>query len=65
MQRTLSLKTERLAELTPAELTAVAGGEISGLVCKLSDAVAACQQPSDWIMSLCGCLTNYCSIDVC
>lgn len=64
MKRTLSLKAERLTDLTADELTAaVAGAEISGLACKLS--VAGCQPVSQVVMSACGCLTSYCSIDVC
>ena len=63
MKRTLTLRTERLTDLTAADLAAVAGGEVSGLLCKYSDRLANC--PSDMVMSLCGCLTSYCSIDVC
>ena len=65
MQRTLSLKAEHLTDLTADELAAaVAGAEVSGLPCKLS--VAGCGQPvSQVVMSACGCLTSYCSIDVC
>ncbi len=60
MKRTLTLKTERLAELTADELAGVAGADASGQTC-----VAALCRPSDVAISLCGCLTHYCSIDIC
>jgi len=51
--RTLSLKSERLAALGTEELQNVVGA-VSGTTCL-----------SNQIISLCGCLTDYCSIDVC
>lgn len=60
-RRTLVLRGERLSELTTEELQAVAGGEVSKLAC-ISVHVNCV---SDMVISLCGCLTNYCSIDVC
>ena len=60
-RRTLVLRGERLSELTTDELRAVAGGEVSKLACVTIPADFV----SDFVMSLCGCLTNYCSIDVC
>lgn len=61
-RRTLTLRTERLTDLTPHELRVVNGAApdretsyVSGRLCYLSDAV----------LSLCGCLSEYCSIEVC
>jgi len=51
--RKLTLKTERLTELDTDDLRDVAGGA-SGTTCI-----------SRQIISLCGCFTEYCSIDVC
>jgi len=62
MKKTLTLRAERLAELTSDELRGVAGGDVSKLACV--SAPVNCQI-SDQIMSLCGCFTGYCSIDVC
>lgn len=62
MKRTLRLKSETLADLSSAELRAVQGGEWSTPNC-LSDKFNC--RVSDMIMSLCGCLTSYCSIEVC
>lgn len=60
-RRTLTLRTERLAELTPDDLAVVVGAEASGPQCATNAACAA----SRMVISLCGCLTGYCSIDVC
>ncbi len=65
MKRTLSLKAERLTDLSATDLTAVAGAEATGLPCKLTVTGGYVCQPSDYVMSLCGCMTSYCSIDVC
>ena len=62
-RRTLTLKAERLAELTTGDLRAVRGGDVSKLAC-VTDVAATCR-PSDIAISLCGCFTEYCSIDVC
>ncbi len=61
MKRTLTLKSEHLSELTSAELSGVVGGATQ--LCP-SEMLANCRT-FDWIISFCGCLTNYCSIDVC
>ncbi len=58
MKRTLTLKKEHLAELTSDELRAVNGAEIQATPLCLT-------KVSDLFISVCGCLTNYCSIDVC
>ena len=62
MVRKLALKKEHLAELSSDDLKDVVGGA-SGLPCA-SEKLAACQISRE-IISACGCLTNYCSIDVC
>jgi hypothetical protein len=62
-ERKLRLSTERLTELTPDELRGVAGGDpLSNRVCATGANTCGV---SDWFISMCGCLTNYCSIDVC
>lgn len=53
MVRKLTLKAEHLAELGTDDLRSVAGA-VSGTTCI-----------SNQIISLCGCFTDYCSIDVC
>ncbi len=63
MKRTLALKAEHLTELSSDDLVGVAGGDASGVTCVTR--VAAVCQPSDYFISLCGCFTHYCSIDVC
>lgn len=63
-RRTLTLKSERLSELSNDELTAVAGG-ISKLACIVSEGNLTTCRISDQAISLCGCFTGYCSIDVC
>ena len=56
MKRTLTLKKENLAELTSGELRSVNGAEVQ--------ATPLCV--SDLFLSVCnGCLTRYCSIQVC
>ena len=59
VRRTLTLRRELLTELTPDELGAVPGAG-TGKVC-----VTGPCDVSVIVGSLCGCLTNYCSIDVC
>lgn len=59
MKRTLRLRTERLSELSENDLRAVEGG-----IAKTLDCVNP-PRPSNYVISLCGCLTSYCSIDVC
>ena len=61
-RRRLVLRAERLGELTAEELRGVAGGDVSKLACV--SAPVNCQV-SDMVLSLCGCFTGYCSIDVC
>lgn len=61
-RRTLVLKSERLAELGHGELGAVVGAAATQLC--LSELVNHCYS-TDYIQTLCGCLTSYCSIDVC
>ncbi|HVF03441.1 MAG TPA: hypothetical protein VNA20_01245 [Frankiaceae bacterium] len=63
-RRTLTLRTERLTELAGDDLRAVHGGEVSKLACP-SEYVNTCTAPSRQFVSLCGCFTDYCSIDVC
>ena len=58
--RTLVLRREVLAEFSCDELRAVAGGADSGWTC----VVTLCRF-SEVAISACGCLTDYCSIDVC
>lgn len=50
----LALKKDALADLTGDELTAVVAG-----------ATPLCVDVSRFFVSLCGCFTEYCSIDVC
>jgi hypothetical protein len=59
LTRRLALRKETLAELTGDQLRGVAAA--SGASC----VVVCTAQISDWVISLCGCLTDYCSIDVC
>lgn len=61
--RKLTLKTERLAELGADDLRDVVGADASAAACATK--VAAACKLSDQVISLCGCLTGYCSIDVC
>lgn len=63
-RRTLTLKSERLTELSSAELAGVAGGT-SERACVVSEHNLTTCRISDQVISLCGCLTGYCSIDVC
>lgn len=63
MQRTLTLKAERLTDLTSAELAVVAGGDASQLQC-VSQMFALCDDPSR-LNTLCHCFTGMCSIDIC
>lgn len=60
--RTLRLRTERLADLTTDELSGVNGGIPATPLCVTT---AALCRLSDVALSLCGCLTQYCSINVC
>lgn len=55
MKRTLILKKERLVALDDDELREVAGGATPLCVGNLSDP----------FITLCGCLTNICSINAC
>lgn len=65
MKRTLTLKKESLSTLTEDELGDVAGGQAATLkTCIALTEWSRCGL-SDFAMSLCGCLTSYCSIDVC
>lgn len=58
MKRTLSLKTERLVELTSAELVDVAGAQNTPL-CVTEHTIC---RPSDVVVSVCRCLeTSNCS----
>ena len=61
MKRKLTLRTERLANLTTDELHDVVGAQNTP-VC-MTDTVVC--RVSDLAKSLCGCLTGYCSVDVC
>lgn len=62
MTRSLVLRREALTALTSGELTAVAGAELATLPCVTGpDTCAVSRQ----FISLCGCLTDYCSIDIC
>ena len=56
MVRKLTLKSERLTDLGTDELRDVVGAG-SGTTC--------IGNPSEIAISLCGCFTNYCSIDIC
>ena len=63
MKRTLHLKKERLVELSTDELRDVAGAELQATpLCPTN--IELCNV-SRWAESLCGCLTSYCSIDIC
>lgn len=55
-ERWLTLRAERLAELTSDELRGVAGGDVTeGCLTRIREC-----QPSNYAASLCGCLTDYC-----
>ncbi len=60
-RRTLTLRAEYLSALTTDELRDVNGGATPLCV---SEMLAACRT-LDWVITLCGYLTEYCSIDVC
>ena len=62
IRRTLTLRAERLTELGTAELADVVGGAATKLC--LSEMVDNCYS-SDYIQTLCGCLTQYCSVNAC
>ena len=62
-RRTLVLRTERLTELGTAELADVVGGQAATKLC-LSEMVDNCYS-SDYVATLCGCLTQYCSVNAC
>ena len=63
MKRTLALKKERLVELTSDELSGVNGAELQATpLCVSNPAVC---DPSRMAISLCGCLTSYCSVNSC
>lgn len=62
-RRTLTLKSERLTELTGDELTGVVGG-ISKLACVVSEGNPT-RCVSDQVLSMCGCFSEYCSIEYC
>ena len=59
--RKLALRRVATTELGPDELREVAGAEATLATCALA---LGCRV-SDMAASLCGCLTGYCSIDVC
>lgn len=68
MKRTLRLSAERLGDLSSDELRAVQGGDATLPVCLsaktcMSDCLNC--RVSEIVMSLCGCLTSYCSFDRC
>lgn len=62
VRRTLALRTERLSELGTAELAEVVGGAATKLC--LSELVDNCYS-SDYVATICGCLTGYCSVNAC
>ena len=64
MRRTLTLRRDTLADLTPADLAAVAGGQLDSILCTVQDCLVI-RHPSQIIdnvvISLCGCpWTNGC-----
>ena len=62
VKRALTLRKEHLAELTTAELRAVAGAERGTMPCVTGPDTCAVSRAA---ISLCGCLSDWCSIDVC
>jgi hypothetical protein len=62
MKRTLTLKAERLVELTAEELHDVAGAQNTPLCVTTA---TSCADPRRPFMTLCGCLTSYCSVNSC
>lgn len=62
MTRSLVLRREALTALTSDELHAVAGAELATMPCVTGPDTCAVSRR---VISLCGCLTEYCSIDVC
>lgn len=62
MKRALTLRKEHLAELTSADLRDVAGAERATMPCVTGPDTCAVSRA---FLSLCGCLSDYCSIDVC
>lgn len=61
MVRKLTLKSERLAELDTDELGRVVGGQ-SELLCLTRDDRCGVSRQA---ITLCDCLTQICSIDIC
>lgn len=56
-RRVLSLRTERLTDLSPAELRDVSAAQ--------ADYPITLKCVSEMFLSLCGCLTSYCSVRAC
>ena len=61
MKRRLHLQRESLTQLTAGEMLAVNGAEAT-MPCVTGPDTCAVSRA---FISLCGCLTDYCSIDVC
>ena len=61
MKRSLVLRREALSPLTAVELHAVNGAEAT-MPCVTGPNTCAVSRQ---FISLCGCLTDYCSVDVC
>ena len=62
-RRRLVLRAERLTDLTNDDLRDVAGG-VSRLACVATVPVVNCAI-TDLGVTLCGCLTDLCTLDVC